>query len=302
MQFPPRLFLLLCVPLLLKFQNPVETGPGAAAIKMTVRHAFAGIAAEQKIYLQSDRRRMEYQNGTNLRNGPHIASITRCDLGQMFELNLDDKEYLTAPYPPKPLTREQAEERGFKTSVSSMPSEPTLRIETVTVDTLERKEVFGHMARHVITTRKEIPLAGSPRQEQESVTDGWYIDVDTRISCDRRWLQTRNAGAYLRVRSAAPEKVELVTNGDPETGLAIEWKIISRGTYTLPDGTKKEATSTSEMRITEFVEGPLNPAVFEIPPDFRHVDHIARNPPQTMAELWNNTRQWLKVVTGWFYH
>jgi len=65
-------------------------------------------------------------------------------------------------------------------------TEPTLRIETTTVDTGERKEFFGHIARHFIITRKQIPLEGSHSEPQETLTDGWYIDLDPQVSCDRK--------------------------------------------------------------------------------------------------------------------
>ena len=119
-------------------------------------------------------------------SGPRLAAITRCDLGQLFELNLDAAEYVSAQYPPKPLTQEEIEARGLNKVDMSQSRKPTLRIETTTVDTGERKEFFGHIARHVIITRKQIPLEGSHSEPQETVTDGWYIDLDPQVSCDRR--------------------------------------------------------------------------------------------------------------------
>jgi hypothetical protein len=54
--------------------------------------------------------------------------------------------------------------------------------------------------------------------------------------------------------------------------------MISKSTYTLPEGTKKQSDSKFEMQVTQFEEGPLDPALFEIPPGFKQVDHIERNP------------------------
>jgi hypothetical protein len=39
------------------------------------------------------------------------------------------------------------------------------------------------MARHVITTTKTSPLEGSHGEPRETVTDGWYIDLDPQLSC-----------------------------------------------------------------------------------------------------------------------
>jgi hypothetical protein len=70
------------------------------------------------------------------------------------------------------------------------------------VDTGERKDFFGHPARHVITTTKETPLHESHSEARESVTDGWYIDLDTRISCDLRWSANKNGFAHITFGNA----------------------------------------------------------------------------------------------------
>jgi hypothetical protein len=148
-----KLFFVLVssLPLILISSDGASQAPAeAAGIQMTVGFGSAGISGEQTIYVRGDRRQMEYRNATggakradgsmDVRYGPHIASITRCDLGQVFELNLDAREYHAAPYPPKPLTNVQMEALKIKPP-SSPPGEPTMLIETATVDTGERKEL-----------------------------------------------------------------------------------------------------------------------------------------------------------------
>jgi hypothetical protein len=66
-------------------------------------------------------------------SGPRLAAITRCDLGQVFELNLDAAEYVSAPYPPKPLTQVEIEARGLSEPDMTQSGKPTLRIETRTL-------------------------------------------------------------------------------------------------------------------------------------------------------------------------
>jgi hypothetical protein len=204
-------------------------------------------------------------------------------------LNLDAREYRAVPYPPNPFTKEQMEARGIKPQ-SGVPSEPTLLLETTTVDTRERREVFGHTARHVITTRKQTPLEGSQSQPQETVTDGWYIDLDNRISCDRKWREGAHAYVYARssTDSRAPDRPKFVDVGKPEAGFAVDLKTTTRGTYAMPDGTRKESTTTSEMAVTQLQEGPLDAAVFEVPAGFRQVAHIETSPPVDWQTAWVN--------------
>jgi len=72
-----------------------------------------------------------------------------------------------------------------------------MRIETITVDTAERKEFFGHTARHVIITRKQIPLEGFHPRTTRTVTDAWYIDLDPQVSCDRKLSREKRTHGYL---------------------------------------------------------------------------------------------------------
>ena len=274
---------------------------GSNGIKMTIRFGQAGNWGEHTVYIAGDRKRMEFRNsegrkkadGTlQLSYGPRLVAITRCDLGQMFELNLDASEHTSAPYPPRPLTKEQIEPSGLQLPALAS-DKPTLRLEVTTTDTGERKEMFGHIARHIVTTRKQIPLEGSTTEPQESVTDAWYVDLNQRLSCDRNWPVGKTAYSYatLSVNGKHPrEKVEFIAAGEPETGFAVHSVMTSKITYALPDGTWKQSDSSSEVVVTQLEEGPLDPELFEVPPGFRHVDHIQRNPGLTMEDIWQRIK------------
>jgi hypothetical protein len=264
---------------------PMLTASGHTGVKIVTRRIFAGHSSEQTVYLQEDRKRMEFRNYAARRKadgseewlaGPRLAAITRCDLGQAFELNLDAAEYVSAPYLPGPRTQVEVKARG--SGGVDLSGEPTLRIETTTEDTGERKQFFGRIARHAITTRKQIPLQGSHSEPQETVTDGWYIDLDTQLSCDRKLVRGKRGHAYLVAGNQPAEKPEFVDIGEPETGFAVQLVTISKTTYTLPDGSKKERDSRHETLVTGLELVPLDPRLFEIPPGFKHVQRIERNP------------------------
>jgi hypothetical protein len=271
---------------------PLVQASENTGIKMTIRRVFVGNSSEQTIYVQGDRKRMEFRNYAGQRkadgsqqwlSGPRLAAITRCDLGQVFELNLDAAEYVSAPYPPKPLTQAEIEAHGSGKPDMFQSREPTQRIETTTVDTGERKEFFGHIARHVIITRKQIPLEGSHSEPQETVTDGWYIDLDPQVSCDRKLSRGKRAHSYVVAGKQPAEKPEFVDIGESETGFAVQLVMVSKGTYTLPDGTNKQTDSKSETLVTRLELGSLDPGLFEIPPGFKHMQHIERNPRTSLS-------------------
>lgn len=255
--------------------------------KIVVQNGSFGGSGLQTTYLQGDRKRMEYRNSFGEKKadesqvaGPRMALITRCDLGQMFGLNLDSSEYHPIAYPPKPFTKEEMQRRGVPSRLTYLSDKPTLRIEVKTVDTGERKEMFGRVARHVIRTETRTPLEGSRSQPQGSVTDGWYIDFDERLSCDRKFPEGTKSYAYLSAGNGSQplERPEFVTVGEPEKGFPLIALTTTKSAYRLPDGTLKQNETKMERRVIEFEEGLLDPALFEIPAGFKRVDHIERNP------------------------
>jgi hypothetical protein len=253
-------------------------------------------------YIQGEWRRWEpgrsstgraKPDGTSERvYGPRTAIIVRPDRGKTFELNLDASQYVARSYPPekpRPLTKEQMEALGLKMPSAAQSANPTFRIETTTKDTGERKEIFGYVARHVITTRKEIPLEGSRRGAQEVVTDAWYIDLEPQFRptiYPPNWpngkpAQGRRGHSYASVRSPADrspqETPEFVDIGEPETGFALEEIRTSRNSYTSPDGTKSQTEGKDETHV-RLERAVFDPALFEVPAGFKRVSEIQRNP------------------------
>lgn len=252
-------------------------------IKVVVQTNLAGRLSEVTTYMASDRGRIERRSSVQRKNPDGSTEtvdrtdvvIMRCDLGQSFTLNLETKEYTASVFPPVPLTAEQRESRGL----NKPPSEgaPTLRIETTTVDTGESKEFFGRHARHAIITTKQTPLEGSHAEAGETVSDGWYIDFERRLACEPKrdgamqygWVTIGVTGGGREVQ---PEKPEFVNTGPRESGLAVKVKRTSPATKTWPDGRNEPFQSTVESEVTQFEEGPLDPALFEVPADFKKVE------------------------------
>jgi hypothetical protein len=271
-------------------------------IKMTAISVINGHGWEQTIYWQTDRKRTEYRSGRGQRKadgslewiyGPRLAAIVRCDLQQTFELNLDDAQYVSAPYPPKPIPGITFESRGLSMKQSPGLHAPTLRIETTTVDTGERKDFFGQLARHIIETRKQIPLEGSHSERQEIVSDGWYIDLDLGLSCDPAYYRTGPGHAVLvaGVNTRRIERFEFVDIGRRETGFSVE-RVAT--TYSFRDHIKRQE-SKWESRVDQLHRVPPDPAIFEVPPGFTRVKEIRRSTAQPrIAEGWNAVWQRVK--------
>ncbi|MGB8010110.1 MAG: hypothetical protein WCF68_00735 [Terriglobales bacterium] len=72
--------------------------------------------------------------------------------------------------------------------------------------------------------------------------------------------------------------------------------IKSKNVHT-PDGSEKQSNSKFETKVIALEEGPLDSALFEIPPGFRQVDHIERN---ALASAFSSGRKsfWQRVRAG----
>jgi hypothetical protein len=268
--------------------------PQGTGLKITTRDStIGGITTQSTEYFQGDRSRHEYRNSSGANFGPPLAFLTRCDLGLNFELNLEDKQYVASPIPKFPSEAEQDSLRA-KYAASAARQTPTVLVEITTVDTGERKKMFGYQARHVITTRKHTRLSGSTLGENDGVTDGWYTDLSTALSCEPR---PKGGIAFVTMGAlgSAPEEPSFKLVGKPESGFPLDLKVTTSFERILPDGSKTEAKSTSEQQITELYSGPLDPKLFEIPPGFVKVNEIRRNPPIPLLDrvqmYWNTLKQ-----------
>lgn len=275
--------------------------PSKPGLKITIRNRFA-LRGETLIYLQNDRKRMEERRQVPqlLRRGgpfvyvpgPPVVTITRCDLDQTFVLNLDAREYMSMPIP-KPPSREELQARAAQQPKPVVQAQPTLLIETTTEDTGERKQMFGYIARHVITTVKQIPLVESSQIPQETVTDGWYIDLDTSISC----LKASSGMFSLLVGGTRgpgePPQIPVPTFknvGKPETGFALMTKQVHRLISSSAASTQKKEEPTNEMQVTELSTRPLDDSLFEVPKNFSKVEQIRRIP---VFSYWGRLLGWL---------
>jgi hypothetical protein len=227
-------------------------------------------------YIQVDRKREEHRgafgyrlrpNGRDVyRRTPQTALIKRCDLHRAFLVNFEDREYTTWPLQAFK-TSEEMRANAETVRQSPIHTAPTVLVETETVDTGERRDLFGRQARHVITTRRVTPLTGSTSRESDTVTDGWYIDLDTSLSCDPWWWSAGSGHAFLSVHKQGdePERPELKNIGDPERGFVVISRTTSGG-------------SVLELEVTHLTTVAIDPALFEVPTNFSLVEQIRQEP------------------------
>jgi hypothetical protein len=169
----------------------------------------------------------------------------------------------------------------------------TLDISIQNIDTGERKEMFGHTARHIITREKRVAGPGACSRDSESETDGWYIDP----SIMPEWRRSKSPGIVVAsVMSAGNDNCRNKTDAiqvhrtGVETGFPVQVHTTLHSEIVRADGSQQEITSTWGSEILELKEGPLDPALFEVPADFRRVNQL---------RSWMASAAPRRPLTGW---
>ena len=174
----------------------------------------------------------------------------------------------------------QLDEKGFpvgtRTPLNEQRSESsggTLVIDVDTTDTGERRNFFGHTARHLVEkqTRTPGPLAIS--LGQESVRDGWFINLDVNAGCGTVRPPLGAVGVLYAGSLGSPirtDKIEVHRKGEPVSGFAVS---LTTKTTSLQDNPRR-LTFESQQEVVELSNAPLDPALFEIPPGYKKVDRL----------------------------
>jgi hypothetical protein len=150
--------------------------------KVTMNMGGQPHATESVTMIKGARERSESSMGY----GYDQVNITQCDLKRTIQINDKVKKYLITPMEidtstatstpastPEPRPATPSRSGGIVTYVTS------------SIDTGERREMFGFTARHVksSTTIQSSPDACNPTNLRTEV-DGWYIDLSVEFNCN----------------------------------------------------------------------------------------------------------------------
>ncbi len=239
-------------------------------LKFTTVDQFGGMRTSNTNYIRGCNLRNESLNCSG-RSDPHQPStviweygplrayIKNRELGRDFIMDLDARIYTAH--------RVNKVRRGLKLKKSGFVTQ----IESETIDTGERREMFGYMARHMISRQTTTPDPASGQEPHESEIDGWYIDPPAA------WMKLHPAKPGARcfvsahVRGRGVNELKVSHTGPNETGFPLTTTCISRSGFRDSDGSLREHQSMHRSEVTEFSEADLDPALFLPPRDFRRV-------------------------------
>jgi hypothetical protein len=224
-----------------------------------------------------------YQPGavTRYKYGPLRAYIQNRDLHYCFQLDLASGVY----------TASRVDEYGspnwFKPAITKRHSGRTLHVHMQTIDTGERREMYGRTARRVITRSTQRISPASACGLTDTEVDGWYIDPPAA------WLTLypSQPGSYsiLLVNGQFDDPV-FTHDGPREMGFPISLTRTHRPNFTDADGNVRDHTSVAREEVTEFSEECLANDLFVPPKNFHRVLQLPGDAPLPFA---------LRMRLGW---
>ncbi|HET9181617.1 MAG TPA: hypothetical protein VFP59_05755 [Candidatus Angelobacter sp.] len=286
--------------IILSLNSMVFPSPAVDGVKIVTRQVTGGFTDLRTEYLTPDRMRNEWQTRAGEWSGPPMASIVqRGQHDHVYVMDLQAHEYVT--YETDSLA---GPVRSQSKPVAS--SGGTLQILTNSVDTGERKKFFGRIARHIITRERRIPSPGACSLGSESQTDGWYLDA----SSVPEWSQPKSGYGVVIASVVAAEpatncqdkmdKIEVHHTG-VELGFPVKVTTTVESQVPGRNGKLRMLASTWHSEILELNQGPLDPALFQVPANFRQVaslkSWIPALPPGQELTGW----EWLKAKLEEFF-
>lgn len=282
---------------------------GAQDLRIAVTQHFGSLPRGRETqstevrYIKDQRTRIEWRNSVGYARrpndpprqmyGPPMATIYQCDQRRVLTLNLRDREY----------SSHEVDEHGLLAGAmaQSFPVERTginVVVRKETVDTGERREMFGHSARRIITRTTVVAPLGACARSGESETDGWYIDVPVPPDRCTSLVRTKGSFAFLSANCRGKvDEYDFQISGETAPGFPLYLKMTSGGETPLPDGVSMPFETVHVTEVLEFSEAPLDPALFEVPKGYKLVAEVRGDPPVPFS---SRVYTWWQRVKGFF--
>lgn len=248
-------------------------------LRVTTRHSqTGGPTSEYTTYFKGVRQREEFRSTGKDGKAFQTAYIYQCDVKRFLWIDYLNRRYYDQPY----WSLEEAWAdyyRKQQQAASRRGAQPEkykgLWTETVTViDTGERREMFGYVARHIktITVSDASPRpCEQTRLRQE--TDGWYIDLLYGTEC------SSDISGQLNVGFAVPPSFNSCAKSYEKRSYKFERKQVGKARFGFPVALSIRAYSNdgrtvmeTKREVTEISTLELDESLFKLPDGYTRIE------------------------------
>jgi hypothetical protein len=227
--------------------------------KITIKQSFGGQEMQSTTMIKGQRERSETSmNVPGMPAGMNMGqvNITQCDMKRTIQINDRARKYLITPM----------DTDSGDSSASSAPSDRTTGaarrggVTTVTVNTVdtgERREMFGFTARHL---KQSMMTESSPdacyQQHMKMDRDGWYINLEYGLNCGTD--RPPQVGRIAAPQGGCRDRYQFRRTGPTNLG----YPLIETTTIYGPD---ESVQNTMTKEVVELSRQPLDAALFDVP-------------------------------------
>jgi hypothetical protein len=210
----------------------------------------SGHESESVTMIKGARERSETSN-----YGSSMVNITQCDLKRSIQISDANRKYIINPMEAVNSTSSTAPATTPTTSTDTRRG-GVVYYKTSTIDTGERKEMFGFTARHIksSTIIESSPDACNP-VKQRSELDGWYIDLVVGLDCQYGRNQMT---AMPPMKGRCTDQTRFQREGNGKLGFPL---VETMKLY----GENGQVMFSTTKEVVEISRDTLDTALFDIP-------------------------------------
>ncbi|MDX6383532.1 MAG: hypothetical protein QOK48_1105 [Blastocatellia bacterium] len=233
--------------------------PITGDFKITIKNTTSGQSSESTTLIKGKRERAESSMGMA---GANSISITQCDMRRTIQINDSTRKYVVTP-----MDLDDNATSGNATTSDASSTEPSRRGGVVTmtvntVDTGERKEMFGFTARHLKRTMiSETSPDACSQNKIRMETDGWYINLEYGLNCG---TSNRPPRMGPPASGGCRDRYDVKTTGPSNLGFPL---VETMTMY----GDNGQAMFSRTQEVLNISRQPLDAALFDVPAGYTEV-------------------------------
>jgi len=254
-------------------RKPADDKSITGDFKITVRTEVAGHSTQSTEMIKGTRERTETSNPGAM--GATSVNIIQCDMRRTIQVNDTARKYFITPMDSDSSSTDDTSTVGAPPT-SAAQRGGVVNLTVTTVDTGERKEMFGFAARHLKRTTVTEPSPDACNQQRMKVeTDGWYINLEYGLSCpSNRPPQTRRTTS-----GGCRDRYVTKTNGPATLG----YPLMESTTMFGPEYGATGFTMTKQ--VVELSRQPLDAALFDVPAGYTEAKTQQEMYSTSMADI-----------------
>ena len=225
--------------------------PITGDFKIVIKNTMAGNTSQGTTMIKGSRQRDE----TSMAMGQSQITITQCDLKRSIQINDSARKYVITSFPTDEGETTGAGGGHAQGAAGSAQRGGVVSLTINTVDTGERKEMFGFTARHLKRTTMMESGPGACNQNKMKIeNDGWYINLEYGLACE----SSSRAPQMGPTSQGCRDRYQYHRTGPATLGFPLSETTTMYG----EDG---RATFTMTKEVVEISRQSLDAALFEIP-------------------------------------